>query len=86
MINYGHNLLERTDMRMLIWMMGITRIEKIRNEEMRAEMASPRGEKDCRRCSNANMADGSGWTPTYIRIRIRIRNIYSVISDPGDLC
>ena len=30
------NLLERTEMRMVRWMMGIKRIEKIRNQKMRA--------------------------------------------------
>ena len=52
------NLLETTEMRMLRWMMGIKRIEKIRTEETRArpgvanisknetEMVRPRGEKD----------------------------------------
>ena len=29
-------LLERTEMRMLIWMMGINRIENARSEEIRA--------------------------------------------------
>ena len=54
--------------------MGIKRIEKIRNEEIRTranirenkrietEMVSPRGENDLRSCSNENMEDGSGWT------------------------
>ena len=52
-------------------MMGIKRIEKIRNEEIRAragvantsetireEMVRPCGEKDRRRCSNENMEVG----------------------------
>ena len=34
--NAEQNLLERTEMRMFRWMMGIKRIEKIRNEEIRA--------------------------------------------------
>ena len=34
--NAEQHLLERTEMRMFRWMMGIKRIEKIRNEEIRA--------------------------------------------------
>ena len=46
------NLLEQ------IWMMGIKRTGL-----RRSGMILPCGDKDCIRCSNENMEDGSGWTP-----------------------
>ena len=82
---------------MLTWVMGIKRIEKIRNEEITAragvantsqkikrsetELVGPCGEKDRGRCSNENMGDRNGWTPKDIKTETEVERCYKKIHE-----
>ena len=66
-------------MRMLRWMMGIKRIENIRNEDIKARAHVANISENIREAiirwlghveRNENMEDGSGWTPTYRKTKL----------------